>query len=72
MKASERLAMGADPGMGELLAEEEALGLTGEEIRSVLDPARYTGRAPEQVERFLEKNRPLLDGSGPEEEEILL
>ncbi len=72
MKASERLAMGEDPGMGELLAEEEALGLTGEEIRSVLDPARYTGRAPEQVERFLEKNRPLLDGSGPEEEEILL
>ncbi|MBQ7523028.1 MAG: adenylosuccinate lyase [Oscillospiraceae bacterium] len=42
-----------------MLANEPELHLTPEQIQTVLDPAAYTGRCVEQVERFLEKTAAL-------------
>ena len=52
----------------ERIAADPIFQITEEEIRSVLKPENYTGRAPEQVEEFLrgfvrpvlEKNKELL------------
>jgi adenylosuccinate lyase len=40
-------------------------GMTEEEINAVLDPALYTGRCAEQVERYIATIKPLID-SAPE------
>jgi adenylosuccinate lyase len=46
-----------------LVADRE-IGLTAKEIRDTLDPARHVGRAPQQVERFLQAEvDPLLAGA---------
>jgi hypothetical protein len=37
--------------------------MTEAELRKVLDPSLYIGRCAGQVERFLEKVRPLLTGT---------
>ena len=42
------------------LAEHPEFGMTKQEMAQVLDPARYIGRCPEQVETFLSKVKPLL------------
>jgi adenylosuccinate lyase len=46
----------------ERLAADPALGVPVEEFRAVLDPRRFVGRAPEQVDEFLREIEPLLDG----------
>ena len=43
------------------LATEKQFGLSLEDMEKVLDPKLYTGRCAEQVTRFVEKVRPLLD-----------
>ena len=48
------------------LAEEKRFGLTQGEMETLLDPKKYTGRSAEQVERFLEKIRPLTAGAAEE------
>ena len=46
----------------ELIAADTAFGMTMEELTAHLEPARYIGRCPEQVEEFLaEYVRPVLD-----------
>ena len=47
-------------------------GMTKQEMEAVLDPVRYIGRCPEQVERFLERIAPLIVGIPNEETEINL
>lgn len=42
------------------LALHPEFGMTKEEMEQVLDPARYIGRCPEQVDAFLAKVAPLL------------
>ena len=45
------------PEAGDLLeriAGDEAFGLSTEELQELVDPQRFVGRAPEQVERFLD------------------
>jgi adenylosuccinate lyase len=45
------------PEAGDLLeriAGDEAFGLSTEELQELVDPHRFVGRAPEQVERFLD------------------
>src|SRR5690606_21704569 len=37
------------------IAADEAFGVTREELEEELRPERYVGRAPEQVDRFLEE-----------------
>ena len=46
----------------ERIAGDPAFGLTLPELETVLDPARYVGRAPEQTEEFLrEEVAPVLE-----------
>lgn len=46
---------GMDNNLLELIAADPAFNLSLEELQKTMDPARYTGRAKEQVESFLEK-----------------
>lgn len=53
---------GKDNNLLELIAADDAFNLTLEELQKTMDPARYTGRAKEQVEAFLAKVvNPLLE-----------
>ncbi|MFZ5988464.1 MAG: adenylosuccinate lyase [Bacillota bacterium] len=46
----------------ERIAGDEAFGLDIEELKSVLDPKNYVGRAPEQVVEFIDEYvKPVLD-----------
>lgn len=46
----------------ERIAGDPAFGLSLPELETVLDPARYVGRAPEQTEEFLrEEVAPVLE-----------
>ena len=44
------------------LAAEKNFGLTKEQIRDILRPELYIGRCTQQVEEYLIKLKPLLDG----------
>ncbi|RLD97763.1 MAG: adenylosuccinate lyase, partial [Aquificota bacterium] len=46
---------GQDNPFLEMIASDPAFGLKKEELESILDPRRFTGRAPQQVEEFLEE-----------------
>lgn len=46
---------GGENDLVDRIANDPAFGLTREEIEEVLDPARHVGRAPEQVDAFLEE-----------------
>ena len=53
---------GKDNNLLELIAADPAFNLSLEELKKTMDPARYVGRAPKQVEEFLEEViRPILD-----------
>lgn len=55
------------------LARDSAIKLNREQLALAADPARYVGRAPEQVDEFLkEVIDPLIAGGAiaPEQEEI--
>ncbi|MBR2696160.1 MAG: adenylosuccinate lyase [Parasporobacterium sp.] len=52
------------------LASHPEFHMTEEEIRAVLDPSKFIGRCPEQVEKYLEKIKPYTLGEGAPEEEI--
>ena len=57
----------------ELLAKLAATGefpMTEEEMNALLDPARYTGRCAEQVERYIAEIRPLFAEANEEEVRI--
>jgi adenylosuccinate lyase len=51
------------------LAADEAFGMSRDDIDALLDPARFTGRAAEQVDRFLrEEVEPALRGHARDDE----
>ena len=55
---------GLDNNLLELIAAEPMFGVTHEELQAKLDPAKYTGRAKEQVEEYLtEVVKPVLDAN---------
>lgn len=55
---------GLDNNLLELIAAEPAFGLTLAELSATMEPSRYIGRAPEQVEEFLkEVINPILDAN---------
>jgi adenylosuccinate lyase len=64
MAAAGRMKEGAAEA-GDLLeriADDEAFGLDADELRDLVDPHRFVGRAPEQVARFLDTAvAPVLD-----------
>ena len=45
---------GKDNNLLELIAADPAFNLTLEELQQSMEPSRYVGRAPLQVEKFLE------------------
>jgi len=52
---------GARNDLVDRIAGDAAFGMTGSELAALLDPARHTGRAASQVDRFLaEQIRPVL------------
>ncbi len=63
---------GANPFL-DLVAADPGVGLTRSELEDLLDPARFVGRAPQQVREFLaEVVRPVLDAAGelPESKDL--
>ena len=62
MKAGQNVKVkGLDNNLLELIAEDPAFNLTPEELKETMDPAKYVGRAPLQVETYLNTViRPLL------------
>jgi len=55
---------GLDNNLLELIAADPAFNLTLEELQACMEPSRYVGRAPKQVEEFLnEVIRPILDAN---------
>ncbi len=53
---------GRDNNLLELIAADPAFGLSLEELKKAMEPSRYVGRAPKQVEEFLEEViRPVLE-----------
>lgn len=58
---------GLDNNLLELIAADPAFGLSLDELKKTMDPARYVGRAPRQVEEFLaEVIAPILDSNKAE------
>jgi adenylosuccinate lyase len=46
---------GARPDLFERIAADPAFGMTFQELKELADPREFVGRAPEQVDRFLEE-----------------
>ena len=72
MEATERMKHGEDCDLLARLAAVPEFGCTEQEMRELLDPGRYIGRCPEQVEAFLKKVRPLIQGVKNSQTEIEL
>lgn len=54
--------LGLENNLCDLIAEDEAFGLTKEEITAILKPENFVGRAPNQVADFIENEvNPVLD-----------
>ena len=52
---------GLDNNLLELIAQDDAFNMTLEDLQKTMNPANYVGRAPEQVDVFLEEVvKPLL------------
>ena len=69
MEAGKKVKVeGKDNNLLELIAADPSFHLSLEELQRAMDPSRYVGRAPEQVQEFLDEViRPILE----ENKEIL-
>lgn len=55
---------GLDNNLLELIAADEAFNLSEEDLQKTMDPSKYVGRAPQQVEEFLnEEIKPVLEAN---------
>jgi adenylosuccinate lyase len=54
-RAAERMKAGEPADLVSAVSEDAAFGVSAEEFHALLDPKRFVGRAPEQVDRFLEE-----------------
>ena len=55
---------GLDNNLLELIAADPAFGLSLEDLQACMEPSRYVGRAPKQVDEFLsEVVNPILDAN---------
>lgn len=55
MEAARAVKEGKDNPFLDMIASDPAFGLSREELKDILEPRRFVGRAPQQVEEFLEK-----------------
>ncbi|MBR5767641.1 MAG: adenylosuccinate lyase [Clostridia bacterium] len=62
MKATADMKNGEPCRLTEYLAGHPEFGMTAGEIDALLEPSLYIGRCPEQVDAFLEKIAPALEG----------
>ena len=60
MEATARMKNGEPCDLLSSLAEHSEFGMSKAEMEAILEPARYVGRCPEQVSRFLDELKPLL------------
>ena len=60
MAATARMKEGEPCDLLDRLAGDPAFGMTRQELDALMEPRRYIGRCPQQVERFLERCAPLL------------
>lgn len=72
MEATARMKEGESCDLLERLAKEKEFGLSLAEMEKLLEPTLYIGRCPDQVERLVEKIRPLIAEAAPEKAEINL
>ena len=70
MKAIAKMDNGEGCDLLDQLAAHPDFPLTLEEMNSVLNPADYIGRWPEQVQALVDKTRPLIDGIDRETAQI--
>jgi adenylosuccinate lyase len=57
MAAAKRIKEGAaEVDLLERIASDDAFGLTQSDLDALVDPARFVGRAPEQVASFLDRH----------------
>ena len=70
MEATANMKQGRPCNLMEILAGRPEFGMTLEELEAVLDPSLYTGRCAEQVERFVEELRPVMEGVAAGDAEI--
>ena len=62
MEATARMKNGEACDLTSRLAAQASFGMTEGEINALLEPSKYIGRCPEQVDAFLAKLKPLLVG----------
>ena len=72
MEATAKMKNGEECDLMQRLAAEPQFQLNDDEIQAVLRPELYIGRCPQQVEQFLEKIRPLIEGADVKSAEINL
>lgn len=72
MEATLRMREGEPCDLLDRLSKEAAFGMSRAEMEALLEPSRYIGRCPEQVDAFLATVRPLLDGASADAVEINL
>ena len=72
MEATARMKEGEPCDLLDRLAAESAFGMTRAELDALMEPSKYIGRCPEQVEAFLAQVEPMLSGASGETVEINL
>ena len=70
MEATARMKEGLPCDLAERLANEKQLGLSSEELKALLDAKKFTGRAEQQVEKYLAKIAPIISGAKIQSKEI--
>jgi adenylosuccinate lyase len=67
LAAAARMKEGVESDLLDRVAADPGFGLSRSRLEDLLDPRRFVGRAPEQVDRFLEETvAPLLERLGDE------
>ena len=55
---------GLDNNLLELIANDPSFNMSLEDLQKTMDPSKYVGRSPEQVEEFLrDEIQPILDAN---------
>ena len=70
MEATAKMKAGEDCDLLGRLSAEPQFALTEDEIKEIMRPELYTGRCAEQVDRYLAKVRPLIEGIAEGSSEI--
>ena len=72
MEATLKMREGEPCDLLDRLSKEAAFGMSRAEMEALLEPSRYIGRCPEQVDAFLATVKPFLDGASADTVEINL